>query len=121
AGRRARVAALPSRLNIRSTHLTRYGFGARVISRRTMSLMKVSLIMADGLQLAALGAYGNDWLATPNIDRLAAQSVVFDQHFADVPTAGWNHVRQDFPPAQLFASTFDVANLRVMDIDGLLP
>ncbi len=47
--------------------------------------MKVVVIAADGLPAWVLGAYGNDWIATPNLDEFAAQAVVFDQHFADVP------------------------------------
>src|SRR5262249_38415338 len=58
--------------------------------------MKVIVIQTDGLQLAPLGAYGNVWLETPNFDRLAASSVVFDQHFADVPSAaGVAHAMYD--------------------------
>ncbi len=41
------------------------------------------VICANGLQSAYLGAYGNPWIHTPNIDRLAAQGVVFDWHFPD--------------------------------------
>src|SRR5262249_29498181 len=47
--------------------------------------MKVVVIAVDGLPAWALGAYGNDWIPTPNLDEFAAQSVVFDQHIADVP------------------------------------
>src|SRR5262245_3342902 len=47
--------------------------------------MKVIVIAVDGLPAWALGAYGNDWIPTPNLDELAAQSIVFDHHFADVP------------------------------------
>lgn len=41
------------------------------------------VICANGLQAAYLGAYGNPWIHTPNIDRLAAEGVVFDWHFPD--------------------------------------
>jgi arylsulfatase A-like enzyme len=34
---------------------------------------------------AWLGAYGNAWVATPNLDRLAAEAVVFDRHISDCP------------------------------------
>src|SRR5262245_54380310 len=47
--------------------------------------MKVVVIAVDGLPAWALGAYGNDWIPTPNLDEFAAHSIVFDQHFADVP------------------------------------
>jgi arylsulfatase A-like enzyme len=45
--------------------------------------MKVLTIIANRLQPAYLGCYGNDWLTTAAIDRLAAEGVVYDQHFAD--------------------------------------
>ncbi|MBI1321983.1 sulfatase-like hydrolase/transferase [bacterium] len=41
------------------------------------------VICSNGLQAAYLGAYGNPWIHTPNIDRLAAEGVVFDWHFPD--------------------------------------
>jgi arylsulfatase A-like enzyme len=47
--------------------------------------MRILVIEASALHLGFLGCYGNDWVATPNLDRLAAESVVFDQHFADSP------------------------------------
>jgi arylsulfatase A-like enzyme len=42
-------------------------------------------LVIDRLQAAALGAYGNTWLPTPNFDELAARSMVFDRCFADAP------------------------------------
>ena len=48
--------------------------------------MKFLVIIAEGLHLGYLGCYGNEWVATPNLDRLAAEGVVFDQHFADHPS-----------------------------------
>ena len=67
--------------------------------------MKVIVIQVDGLQLAALGAYGSVWVETPNLERLAASSVVFDQHFADVPSAegivhAMHNGRHCFPPME---------------------
>jgi len=47
--------------------------------------MKIIVIEALGLHLGYLGCYGNDWVATPNLDRLALEGVVFDWHFADQP------------------------------------
>jgi arylsulfatase A-like enzyme len=47
--------------------------------------MKALVIVVDGLSCGYLGCYGNEWIETANLDRLAAQSVVFDQHFADFP------------------------------------
>jgi arylsulfatase A-like enzyme len=46
--------------------------------------MKILVLDVPGLHLGYLGCYGNDWIATPNIDRLASESVVFDRHFFDV-------------------------------------
>ena len=45
--------------------------------------MKVLVLAARGLQAAYVGCYGNPWIATPNLDALAAEGVVFDRHFAD--------------------------------------
>jgi arylsulfatase A-like enzyme len=64
--------------------------------------MKVFMLTARGLQLAALGCYGNRWIETPALDGLAARGIVFDQHFADradPPGArrAWRTGRYDFP------------------------
>ncbi|MCI0377256.1 MAG: sulfatase-like hydrolase/transferase [Gemmataceae bacterium] len=45
--------------------------------------MKFLLLDVPALHLGYVGCYGNDWIATPNLDRLATRSVVFDQFFAD--------------------------------------
>jgi arylsulfatase A-like enzyme len=47
--------------------------------------MRVVVIAVRGLHLGFLGCYGNDWIDTPTVDRLAAEGVVFDQHYADAP------------------------------------
>ena len=47
--------------------------------------MKILLLQVNGLHLGYLGCYGNDWVQTPNLDRLAAEGIVFDQHIADCP------------------------------------
>src|SRR5204863_6643946 len=61
----------------------------RTLSRKretsTMDFMKIVVIEAIGLHLGYLGCYGNDWVATPNLDRVAAEGVVFDWHIADQP------------------------------------
>ncbi len=64
--------------------------------------MKVLVITARGLQAGAVGAYGNTWLDTPALDRLAAGAVVFDGHFADRADAAgarraWRSGRYDLP------------------------
>jgi arylsulfatase A-like enzyme len=45
--------------------------------------MKAIVLVARGLQLGALGCYGNQWIDTPALDELAAEGIVFEQHFAD--------------------------------------
>jgi len=37
--------------------------------------------MADTLRRDHLGAYGNDWIHTPNLDKLASESAVFDNAY----------------------------------------
>jgi len=52
--------------------------------------MKVILIVTDSLRRDHLGAYGNDWIHTPNLDRLAREATVFEHayigSFPTVPT-----------------------------------
>jgi arylsulfatase A-like enzyme len=43
--------------------------------------MNTIIILADTTIRSYLGAYGNDWTITPNLDRLAARSCIFDQHW----------------------------------------
>lgn len=78
--------------------------------------MNVIVIACNGLHLGFLGAYGNGWIETPHLDRLAAEGIVFDQHFAEnlttIPTRrswwtgrygfhdpdqGWTPLRADEP------------------------
>ena len=47
--------------------------------------MTILLLDIPGLHLAYLGCYGNDWVATPNLDALACQAVLFDHHYAGGP------------------------------------
>jgi len=43
--------------------------------------MNVVLIVSDTFRWDHLGCYGNEWIRTPNIDRLAEKSVVFDRAY----------------------------------------
>ncbi len=43
--------------------------------------MNVVFIMCDTFRRDFLGAYGNDWIKTPNLDRLAERSYVFDRFY----------------------------------------
>jgi len=47
--------------------------------------MNAICVVIDGLHLGMLGCYGNDWTATPAIDRLACEGFVFDQALIDGP------------------------------------
>jgi arylsulfatase A-like enzyme len=64
--------------------------------------MKILLILARGLQAGALGPYGNPWIDTATLNRLAAEGIVFDQHFASRADAAgacqvWRSGRYAFP------------------------
>ncbi len=76
--------------------------------------MNVIVVVCNSVHLGFLGPYGNGWIETPNLDRLAAEGVVFDHHypenlttiptrrswwtgkygFAD-PEQGWTPLRSD--------------------------
>src|SRR5579864_2043193 len=49
--------------------------------------MNAIVVTFDRLPLGFLGCCGNGWIETANFDRLAAQSVLFHQHFSGHPTA----------------------------------
>src|SRR5262245_24892130 len=64
--------------------------------------MKTLVISVRGFHLGYLGCCGNEWISTPALDRLAADGMVFDQHFADVPEASaarraWRSGRYQLP------------------------
>jgi arylsulfatase A-like enzyme len=49
--------------------------------------MNILLICSDTFRWDYLGAYGNDWIRTPNLDRLASEGIVFDELFGEgLPT-----------------------------------
>ena len=47
--------------------------------------MKAIVFVLRGCPAGWLGAYGNEWVATPHLDRVAAEGVVFDRHISDRP------------------------------------
>src|ERR1700722_15328171 len=57
---------------------------------RRRASMNAIVLTFDRLPVGFLSCYGNNWIATPNFDRLAFQSTVFDQHFADSPSVRAN-------------------------------
>src|SRR4051812_39702824 len=67
-----------------------------------MGRMNVIVVVCNGLHLGFLGTYGNSWIETPNLDRLATEGVVFDHHFPEnlttLPTRrSWWTGRYGFP------------------------
>jgi arylsulfatase A-like enzyme len=56
--------------------------------------MPIIVFALHGCPLSYLGPYGNEWVATPNFDRLAAEGIVFDQHYATGPDP--NTTRRDW-------------------------
>src|SRR4051812_49977880 len=64
--------------------------------------MNVIVVVCNSLHLGFLGPYGNSWIETPHLDRLAAEGVVFDYHFPEnlttLPTRrSWWTGRTGFP------------------------
>jgi arylsulfatase A-like enzyme len=49
--------------------------------RKIVSAVKTLFIVMDSLNRHYLSAYGGSWVKTPNIDRLAARGLVFDNHY----------------------------------------
>ena len=45
--------------------------------------LNVVLIIIDTLRYDYIGAHGNTWIRTPNIDRLAGKSWIFDRAFTN--------------------------------------
>ena len=72
--------------------------------------MNVVVVVCNSLQLGFIGTYGNAWIETPNLDRLAAEGIVFDHHFPEnlttLPTRrswwtgryGFAHAEQGWTP-----------------------
>jgi arylsulfatase A-like enzyme len=78
--------------------------------------MNVIVVVCNSLHLGFLGPYGNGWIETPHLDRLASEGVVFDYHFPENlttlptrrswwtgrygfpdPESGWTPLRADEP------------------------
>lgn len=55
--------------------------------KKEMSTYNVVFIAVDDLR-PDIGAYGNHLVKTPNMDRLAKSSTVFQNHYIQVPTCG---------------------------------
>ncbi|MCE9567725.1 MAG: sulfatase-like hydrolase/transferase [Planctomycetes bacterium] len=71
--------------------------------------MKAIVFVLRGCPAGWLGAYGNEWVGTPNLDRFAAESVVFDRHISDRPdpnaaSAAWLGIAEPTPQPVLSPS-----------------
>ena len=73
----------------------------------------IVFIMADDLGYAELGSYGQKKIRTPNIDRLAADGVVFENAFAQ---SSWTR-----PSMATIMTSLYAASHRVMYKTDLLP
>jgi arylsulfatase A-like enzyme len=91
--------------------------------------MKAIVLVARGLQLGALGCYGNQGVATSALDSLAAEGVVFDQHFADCADpagarrawrTGRYHLPTSTPSAETVAGPDLLATLRAQGVHTCL-
>ena len=70
--------------------------------------MNILLIISDTLRRDHLGCYGNDWIRTPNLDKLASESFIFDRAYAgnfptlphryDVMTGRFGFIEYDWSP-----------------------
>ena len=77
--------------------------------------MKTIVFLMDSLNRRYLPAYGNTWVQTPNMDRLAARSCVFDGHFVgsapcmparhDLLTGRLDFLERNWAPVQPFDCT----------------
>ena len=94
--------------------------------------MNTILILIDTLRRDHLGCYGNDWIQTPNIDRLAAESTVFDNAYIasapcmparreiwtgryEFPLRGWGPLEPDDPDLALLVSSHGHTSMFISD------
>lgn len=74
--------------------------------------MKLVYVLFDSLVRNALGAYGGEWIPTPNFDRFAKRSVVFDNHWTgslpcmparrEMHTGRYNFLHRGWGPLEPF-------------------
>ncbi len=73
--------------------------------------MNIILIVSDTFRRDYLGCYGNDWIRTPNIDRLVEESIIFERAYAasfptvphrrDLVTGRYTFTYSDWSPLPL--------------------
>ena len=73
----------------------------RPVGYNPMAMTVIVFALSD-CPVAALGPYGNEWIGTPNLDRLAAEGIVFDFHVSDCPDPAaarraWRTARHQYP------------------------
>ena len=74
--------------------------------------MKVVMLMFDTLNRRSLSAYGNKWIKTPNFDRLAEKTVMFNNFFSgslpcmparrELHTGRYNFLHRSWGPMEPF-------------------
>ncbi len=77
--------------------------------------MKAIVILMDSLNRRFLSTYGNEWVKTPNIERIAEKSTVFDNHWTgsapcmparrDMLTGRLNFLERNWGPIEPFDCT----------------
>lgn len=84
------------------------------------------VMTCDRWHLDFVGCYGNDWIETPNLQKLAAQGVVFDRHFAanvdpEFASLAWWTGRTQLPrPVDSVPSEWDVGRLSAAGVRTVL-
>ncbi|WP_136443777.1 sulfatase [Pacificoceanicola onchidii] len=87
--------------------------------------MKVLFVLFDSLNRNAIGAYGGNWIETPNFDRFAQKSVRFDNHYVgsmpcmparrDLHTGRLNFMHRSWGPLE----PFDNSMIRTLKDQGI--
>ncbi|MFW5787362.1 MAG: sulfatase [Halanaerobiales bacterium] len=77
--------------------------------------MRTVMVLLDSMNRHFLNIYGNNWVKTPNIDRLAQDSVIFDNHWLgsapcmparrDIFTGRLNFLERNWGPIEPFDIT----------------
>ncbi len=89
--------------------------------------MNACVVSFEQLPVGFLGCYGSTWAVTPNLDRFATESIVFDQHFGEnfdpsAANSAWWTGRYQFlrTHAQQVEETSVLDLLRAGDVDVAL-
>ncbi|MBL8222565.1 MAG: sulfatase-like hydrolase/transferase, partial [Bryobacterales bacterium] len=59
--------------------------GATLASAQQAKRPNILYVFADQLRAHSMGCYGNAEVKTPNLDRLAAEGILFEYTFANTP------------------------------------